>query len=406
MYKIDDPKNNYKNVAHSFFLSLAITIAEPSTVLPLIVAHFSDSVVMVGIFVSLLRGGQIVIQLYAAFHAQAYKRVLPYLGKVFFFRWLSWLLVGLSIYFIGDSNKSLTLFFIGVGLFFFSFSAGFGTIYFKELQAKLFSKKYRGRTMANRQIAGAIASIISGGVAGYVLANFEAPLNYAYLFMVSSIFMAIGFFLFVTIEEPAKENVSQKEQNFRLFIKNAIKLLKEDKRLQQQIAVIFLSFSYFLSMPFVILNANNSFTLTGWMLGGFIMIQMVGSIFGSMLLWRKIHNYEKMLSLSFVFMILAFVAAIFAENVYGYAVVFLLFGIGIDGLSISGMNLVIEIAPEDKRPIYTALQTNITSTGLFFPILGGVLLKYLDSYNLIYILSIILLSVGFILSLQLKEIEK
>lgn len=406
MYKIDDPKNNYKNVAHSFFLSLAITIAEPSTVLPLIVAHFSDSVVMVGIFVSLLRGGQIVIQLYAAFHAQAYKRVLPYLGKVFFFRWLSWLLVGLSIYFIGDSNKSLTLFFIGVGLFFFSFSAGFGTIYFKELQAKLFSKKYRGKTMANRQIAGAIASIISGGVAGYVLANFEAPLNYAYLFMVSSIFMAIGFFLFVTIEEPAKENVSQKEQNFRLFIKNAIKLLKQDRRLQQQIVVIFLSFSYFLSMPFVILNANNSFTLTGWMLGGFIMIQMIGSIFGSMLLWRKIHNYEKMLSLSFVFMILAFVAAIFAQNVYGYAVVFLLFGIGIDGLSISGMNLVIEIAPEDKRPIYTALQTNITSIGLFFPILGGVLLKYVESYNLIYSLSILLLSLGFILSLQLKEIKK
>ena len=37
--------------------------------------------------------------------------------------------------------------------------------------------------------------------------------------------MAIGFFLFVTIEEPAKENVSQKEQNFKLFVKNAINIL-------------------------------------------------------------------------------------------------------------------------------------------------------------------------------------
>ncbi len=179
MYKLDNPKNNSKNVSHAFFLSLAITIAEPSTVLPLIVSHFSDNLIMVGIFVSLLRGGAIVIQLYAAFYAQAYKRVLPYLGKVFFFRWISWLLIGLSIYFIGDSNKSLTLFFIGVGLFFFSFSAGFGTIYFKELQAKLFSKKGRGKTMANRQIAGAIASILSAGVTGYVLSNFEAPYSYA-----------------------------------------------------------------------------------------------------------------------------------------------------------------------------------------------------------------------------------
>ena len=210
---------------------------------------------------------------------------------------------------------------------------------------------------------------------------------------------------FVTIEEPVKENVSIKEKSFKTFIKNATALLKSDKRLQQQIIVIFLSFAYFLSMPFVILNANSSFTLTGWMLGGFIMMQMLGSILGSAFLWRRIHNYEKMLSLSFVFMIIAFVIAYFANDVYTYAIVFLLFGTALDGFNISGMNLVIEIAPEDKRPIYTALQTNITSFGLFFPVLGGVILKYTSSYTFIYILTIGLLILGFILSLKLKEVK-
>ncbi|NEW61205.1 MFS transporter [Sulfurovum sp. bin170] len=403
MFKIDDPKNNYKNITHAFFLALAITIAEPSTVLPLMVHHFSDSVIVVGIFASLLRGGAIMVQLYAAFHAQAYRRVLPYLQKVFFFRFISWFMIGLSIYFFGEHHKTLTLWLIGIGLFFFSFSAGFGAIYFKELQAKLFSKKYRGKTMANRSIAGSIASIISGGVAGFVLQNFEAPMSYAYLFMVSSLFMVIGFATFVTIEEPSKENISTKEKDFRLFIKNAIKLLKQDKRLQQQILIIFLGFSYLLSMPFVILNANSSFTLTGWALGGFITIQMLGSIIGSTLLWRKLHNYENMLSLSFFFMILAFMVALFANNIYLYGIVFLLFGIAIDGFSISGMNLVIEIAPEDKRPVYTALQVNITSFGLFFPILGGLILKFVGSYTVIYLLTIVLLLVGFILSIRMDR---
>ena len=45
MYKLDNPKNNSKNVSHVFFLSLK-------------------------------SGGTIVIQRYAAFHAQVYKRVL------------------------------------------------------------------------------------------------------------------------------------------------------------------------------------------------------------------------------------------------------------------------------------------------------------------------------------------
>jgi len=404
-YNQDNPRNNYKNIAHAFFLSLAITIAEPSTVLPLIIEHFSESTIVVGLFVSLLRGGSILTQLYAAFHAQSYKKVLPYLKKVFFFRWLSWFIIGVAIFSIGDTNKTLTLFFIGLGLLGFSLSAGFGAIYFKELQAKLFSKSYRGKTMANRQVAGSIASIISGGVAGYVLNHFQAPLNYAYLFIVSSFIMAIGFFSFATIDdEPSKEHIQQKEKNFGLFIKNAFTILKKDKRLQQQTLAIFLSFACYLSIPFVILEAQKSVTLTGWILGGFIMVKMAGSIVGSSLLWRQISNYEKMLSLSFIFMIAAFTVALFAHNSIMFALIFFLYGIALDGFGNSGMNLIIEIAPEEKRPIYTAIQTNLSSIGLFFPLLGGILLKSFESYILIYTLTIILLFVGFIISLQLKRI--
>ena len=403
MFRTDDPRNNFKNIVHAFFLSLAITIAEPSTILPLMVHHFSESVIIVGLFASLLRGGAIIVQLYAAFHAQAYQRVMPYLRRVFFFRFLSWFMIGVSIWLIGDSNKTLTLFLIGLGLFFFSFSAGFGAIYFKELQAKLFSKSYRGRTMANRQVAGSIASIISGGITGYVLSSFDAPMNYAFLFIVSSFLMAIGFVVFGTIEEPSKSNVSIKEAHFGIFMKNAVQLLRSDRRLQKQIVAILLGYSYFLAMPFVILNANSSFQLTGWMLGGFITVQMAGSIVGSTFLWRRIDDYEKMLSLSIVFMIAAFGVALMCSDAWCYAVVFLLFGIALDGFSISGMNLVIEIAPEDKRPIYTALQSNITSLGLFFPIVGGVILKYSGSYEVVYLLTILLLGVGLWLSMRLKR---
>jgi MFS family permease len=398
MFQQDNPHNNYKNITHAFFIALAISVAEPSTILPLMIHHFSDNVILIGFFISLLRGGAITIQLYAAFHAQAYRRVLPYLGKVFLFRFLAWLSIGLSIYFIGDSNRPLTLFFIGLGLFFFSFMAGFGAIYFKELQAKLFSKSYRGKTMANRQVASAVASIISGGVAGYVLYHYEAPQSYAYLFMVSSLFMTIGFVAFITIDEPEKERISTKEKHFGLFLKHAIKLLRSDKRLQEQVWAIFLSYSCYLAMPFVILNANTLFTLTGWMLGGFITIQMVGSILGSSLLWRNIDDYEWMLSLSFLFMMGAFFIALVAETLYGYTMIFLLFGVAMDGFRNAGMNLIIEIAPEEKRPVYTAIQTNLSSFGLFFPIFGGVLLEWMGSYGVIYGLTILLLGVGFIIS--------
>jgi MFS family permease len=107
--------------------------------------------------------------------------------------------------------------------------------------------------------------------------------------------------------------------------------------------------------------------------------------------------------LGFVFVILAFVVALFADNIYSYGLIFLLLGIGIDGFNNSSMNLVIEIAPEDKRPIYTAIQTNLVSFGLFFPIVGGFILKFVHNYTVIYLLSILLLSIGFLVSLRLSK---
>jgi len=397
MFKINDPKANIKNIMHGFFLAVAVTVAEPSTILPLIIHHFSESVVLVGVFASLLKGGAIAVQMFAAFYAQEYTKVMPYMRMVFFFRWFSWFLIGVAIYFVGDSNKTLTLWLIGIGLFGFSFTAGFGAIYFKEIVAKVFSNDYRGRTMANRQIFTAIGSILSGGVAGYVLEHFSAPLNYAYLFMVSSFLMSIGFFAFGTIEEPEKKNIRKKEKSFIEFLKNSIILLKEDVRLKNQIIIILLGFSYLFAYPFVILKANHSFTLTGWMLGGFITIQMIGSIIGSFFIWRRLKKYKLMMQLSFIFAISSFVVAFFANTPYLYAVVFFIFGLAMDGFSISGMNLVFEIAPEDKRPIYTALQSNITSIGLFFPIVGGFILKYLG-YNVLYIFTILMISLGLYLT--------
>ena len=74
---------------------------------------------------------------------------------------------------------------------------------------------------------------------------------------------------------------------------------------------------------------------------------------------------------------------------------------GIDGFRNADMNLVIEIAPEDKRPIYVAIQSTLVSIGLFFPIIGGYILEYLG-YNTIYILTSIMLVVAIVVANKLK----
>ncbi len=395
-------ENNIKNIMHGFFLAVAMTIAEPSTILPLIIHHFTQNVVIVGIFVSLLRGGAILVQLVAAFYAQTFKKAMPYLKRVFITRVISWFLIGLSIYLIGDKNPTLTLVLFGIFLFIFSFSAGFGSIYFSEIIAKVFTKEERGKSMANRQLFAAIGSIVSGGVAGWVLSEFNPPKSYAYLFMISAILMSIGMFAFATIKEPVKENIRIKEESFFKYIKNAFSFLKNDKALQIQILAMLFSYSFLFAFPFVIIQAKNTIHLTRWLVGGFVTIQMLGAILGN-IIWKKLSpNYKKIFLISYSLVIFSFILVLFFEKEIIYFLFFFLMGMAIDGFRISGINLLFEIAPEDKRPIYVALQNNITSIGLFFSIPGGFILE-LFGYKFLYIFTIVMLLIGLYFATKLKN---
>ncbi len=403
-HTMDSKANHIKNVLHGFFLSISTTIAEPHTILPLIISHFGGGAILIGFFSSLLRGGAIIVQLYAAFHAQSYPFMLKYLRRVFWFRFLSWFSIGVAIMIFGDEYKNLSLLGIGIGLFIFSFSAGFGAIYFRELTAKIFTHKFRGKTMAVRQFFSAFAAIISGAVTGYMLEVFEPPYSYGILFMASAFLMGIGLFAFATVTEPKKENVAVKEKSFKLFLQNASKILKLDKDLQIQIGTFLLAYSYLFALPFIILDAQTKIELSGTSIGLLITAQMVGAMFSN-ILWGKLSflGLNKLIAnITIIMTIVSISLAFVATSLYLYMFIFFLVGASMDGTRISSGNLILILAPEDKRPVYSALQTNITSIGMFFSLFGGVILNF-SSFYFLYSFTIILLLIALFLSYKLKD---
>ncbi len=391
----DKKSDHHKNIAHGFFLSIGTTIAEPHTILPLIVNFFGGGPIIIGLFSSLLRGGAIIIQMYAAFHAQTYPKMLRYFRRVLLARFLSWFFIGVGILYLGNSNHNLTLWLIGVGLFIFSFSAGFGAIYFREILAKLFSHKFRGKTMSMRQFFSGLGALMSGLVAGYILQTYEAPFSFGILFVASSLLMGLGYIAIATVDEPIKTNLRKKEQSFKLFLKNSGKMLADDRELKIHIATYTLAFSYLFALPFVIVDASSRFELDGATIGLLITSQMTGAMISN-ILWAKLssRSLNKLISnITIVMSIFAIVLSLFAVSLWWYFVIFFIIGASMDGNRISSGNMILLIAPEDKRPIYTALKTNIISLGMFFSIFGGVILNF-TSYNFLYIFTIILLFVA------------
>ena len=402
--RMDKKLNHYKNVLHGFFLSIGMTIAEPHTILPLIVTHFGGGSILVGLYSALLRGGVVLIQLYAAFHAQSYPYMLKYLRRVFWIRFFAWFFIGFSMIVFGDEYPNLTLVALGVGLFVFSFSAGFGTIYFKEITAKIFTHKFRGKTMAIRQFFAAFGALLSGAGAGVILNSFEAPTSYAILFLVSGVLMGFGYLSFGLVDEPIKESVTKKENSFGLFLKNAFGIPKTDRRLQIQIFTFFFGYSYLFALPFIIIDAKNSITLDGTAIGLIITAQMVGAMVSN-LVWGKLSSKGKNRLISNITLgmfIGAISLAFVAESLGVYMAIFFIVGAAIDGNRLASENLILILAPQEKRPIYVALQNNIVSLGIFFSILGGVILS-LTSFAFLYIFTIVLLVGAFLGSLRLSD---
>ena len=401
---MDKFSNHIRNILHGFFLSIGTTIAEPSTILPLIVNYFGGGSVLVGFFAALLRGGAIVIQLFAAFHAQSYTLMLPYIRRVFIVRFFSWFFIGVAIILFGKDSPNLTLACIGLGLFLFSFSAGFGAIYFKDIIGKIFSHKFRGKTMAYRQFFSGAGGLISGALAGYILESFDAPQSYGYLFIVSSFIMGFGYLSFGTIDEPKKEKVGKKEDSFKKFLHNSWIMLKADKDLQIQLKTFLLAYGYLIALPFIILDAQSKINLTGVAIGSLITTQMVGAMLSNFL-WGKLSSRglnKLTANIAISLQIIAIVIAFTASSLYQYMIVFFLVGAALDGNRIASGNLILALAPVEKRPIYVALQINIVSFGLFFSILGGVILHFFN-YTLLYSVASLMLLISLYYSLRLKD---
>ena len=401
---MDKFSNHVRNILHGFFLSIGTTIAEPSTILPLIINYFGGGSMLVGLFSSLLRGGAILVQLFAAFQAQSYHRMLPYIRRVFFIRFLAWFLIGLVMVLFGEDYPNFTLFFIGLGLFVFSFSAGFGAIYFKDIIAKIFSHKFRGKTMAYRQFFSAFGGLMSGMFAAFILEHFDAPQSYGYLFIISSFLMGFGYIAFGTIDEPYKEEVSQRENSFKKFLKNSLATLQGDKELQIQLSTFLLAYGYLISLPFIILDAQVKINLSGVAIGSLITTQMVGAMLSNFL-WGRLSGQGRnklTANVSIILYILAIIVAFNASSLYEYMFIFFIIGGAIDGNRIASGNLILKLAPPEKRAVYIALQVNIISFGLFFSLLGGIILHFFN-YTILYSFTSMVLLMALFLSFKLKD---
>ena len=396
---------------HGTFFTGGQAFGNPNTILPIFLNNFTNSKVLIG-FSSTIMGslggiGSVLPQLFVASKLENKIHKRPVLRAAITIRALCWALLSLITYLFAISYPNLVIFSLFLLLTVFTFMGGVAAIPFYDIWGKAIPSTLRGRFFGYRQLLGGILAIGSGLIAKYILGNkgISFPQNFSLLFFLAFIFMGISYLGLGSVKEPIEE-VHKTHLSFQEFLKKAFRILKSNRNYKNFLLVEIFVGASALSLPFYVLHAKDLLKTELGMVGFFLSAQMFGSVLSN-LLWAYLSDFmgnKKIIQISALLALAVPLLAIMIPPGLSvlFMLLFLLVGFFTAGYTIGKTNFLLDIAPQKDRPTYISLNGTLTFPVAIFPLIGGTVAQH-TSYNFLFIITILMVLAGFLLSLQLTE---
>jgi MFS family permease len=161
-------------------------------------------------------------------------------------------------------------------------------------------------------------------------------------------------------------------------------------------------------LPFYVIYAKESLHIPSSMAGVFLTVQMLGYL-SSNLLWAHLSNRsrnDRVLVFSAFFAaacpLLVLASMSLGIPLWLYAAIFFFLGATISGLDLGYLNYLLEIAPEEKRPIYLGFFNTVVGPTTFLSAVGGLIIQ-MTSFAFLYVLLLVLSVLAIFLSFSLEN---
>lgn len=408
-YNLKVPKKEKRNflafIWHAFWLALANTFAERNTVLPGLIIFVGGSQTEVGILTAITVGVPIFSQLaFAGYLSQkvykknfliigVYLRVIAFLGTV-------WTLTQAEV--INSFTIILLVFF---WMLLFSISGAFAGVSYSDILGKSITGNTRKRFFVTRQFLSSIGVLLSAVVAREFLKGFEYPQNYIIMFSFAAAMLFIAAFGFLALKEsPTK--VFRSERNFLQVLKSIPSVLKADIRFRNFIILNNLIQLPLTLIPFIIVLAKDNLGISKEIIGNFLLFQIFGMILSN-LVWSKVVNKKAFIGIVKVlvgieiFLLLASLMTAEYGNIYIFYFIFIIIGSAMSAFKISSEGMFLEISTDENRALYQGISGSLNITVAFFPLVSGLLIKYLG-FAPIFIGGGLLVAMSYFLTPKIK----
>ena len=389
----------FRGVLNGIFFNVSGAFLSASTVIPLFISNLTDSKILIGLAGSLENIGWYLPQLLAAGLTLHYPKQLSIYKQAAYFRIVSFILLVLSVFFLPVKYPALCLVVFLLMLTFYSISGGMAGIAFMDIIGRSVPHHRRGSFFGLRMTLGGALGILAGWIVNGILVGYEFPINFGVIFLAAFVFIALGLFSFFGVNEPELAQPRIKRtlvENVRI----AYSFFQSDQSYKSLFWVRTAVSSFLLGYPFYIIFAKQVVLYPEGSAGVFLSYEMAGYLVSN-LLWAylsdRVSNRLVMLlsaitaALAPVFVLVSFAIKL---PLHLFALSFFLLGATASGLWVGFINYLLEIAPDDQRPLYLGFLNSLVALTLLLPILGGTILQ-LTSYQFFFgvVFALALLSV-------------
>lgn len=391
-------RNFFGGLWHGAFLALGVSLTQPTTVISALMADLTNSTVWVGGLSTVLTVASALPQLFVARWIEHLPRKMPFLLMAIYLRIISWGVLAWLIYAIGADHPIILAWVLVVMLAIFFAGGGLGNIPYTDIIGKIIPADRRGAFFGGKEaLAGPLAVGAALG-ARHILANVAFPNNYALLFGLAALGLAVaslGFLLMREPPSPGEENRNIPQEHYWR------KLREASRRLKVMIVIELLTGFSLMALPFYVVYAREQVGAPLDAIGWFLLAQVTGGVLAN-ILWARLVDRagsRKMLVFCAVTATLTPLVAIVLSPLGWPALilVFFLIGATFNGRKVGFQSALLELAPESERPTYAGLNAMLILPLAVLPLIAGLFLQFW-SYQTLFILSAVFIGAGAIVA--------
>ena len=398
-------RNMLAGIVHGTFFNMAQAFAEPFALLPLFLAGFTSSKLIIGLTVGLMQAAMVMPQLLMSRLLRRHPHTAKPLMLVgIWTRCGVWGILG--FFALMSSEQSLSLLWASVILVsLYSFAGGIAVLPFNRIISETILPEKRSSFFGWRLFFGGFMAMMAGFLVKFVLGSDKIlwPKNFGVLFLLSFVTLIVAYTAMSMFKFPSDSPGKSTDVMPSLW-HECLKVFKTYPVLKRLIIIELLTSKLALFMPFLTLYATQSRHIPLKWVGIFIVCMKLGSMLSN-LLWIPIGNKigtRVLIHTGIITAITALVLSIFAHNVFLFSLAFFVIGLASSALMLGYSGYILEIGHAEIRVLLVAINGTMLLPLYFMPLLGGLIADTIGYFWLL-VLGLVLFSLALLLALTLCE---